>query len=152
MNMLRYLIIIIMSVSSLVVNAQAPEHRDNRRFDPQKFEKQLEGFVLKRLELSQKEAAAFLPIFRQKRKAEVEVMVNGRMNRHKRPTSEKEWEYALKMFDNNEVKLKKIQQTYHEKMLKVIPASKVMKMIKAEEDFHRETFSKMQMNAARHRK
>lgn len=150
--MLRYFVILIMFLSSFVANAQAPDGKDNRRFDPQKFERQLEGFVLKRLELSQTEASAFLPLFRQKRKAEVAIMDSGRKNRHKRPSSEKEWAQALKTFDANEVRLKKIQQEYHERMLKVIPASKIMKMVKAEEDFHREVFSKMQMRVAQRRK
>ncbi len=150
--MLRYLVILIMFMSSFVANAQAPAGKGHRRFDPQRFERQLESFVLKRLELSQSETSAFLPLFRQKRKAEVAIMDSGRKSRHKRPTSEREWAQALKTFDANEVKLKKIQQDYHEKMLKVIPASKIMKMVKAEEDFHREAFSKMQMRAAQHRK
>jgi hypothetical protein len=150
--MLRYLVILAMFVSSLVANAQGPDGRDNRRFDPQKFERQLEHFVLKKMELTQTEASAFLPLFRQKRKAEVSIMDSGRKNRQKLPTSEKEWALALKTFDNNEVKLKKIQQVYHEKMLKVIPASKVMRMIKAEEDFHRDVFRKVQMHTAQHRR
>jgi hypothetical protein len=150
--MFRYLITIIMLVSSLTIGAQAPGGRDGRRFDPQKFERQLEQYVLKKMNLTPKEASAFLPLFRQKRKAEVAIMDTGRRNRREHPVSEKEWEQALKTFDSNEVKMKKIQQDSHAKMLKVIPASKVMKMIQAEGDFHREMFSKMQMHMSKHKR
>lgn len=150
--MLRYLLIILMTMSSLVMSAQGPDGKVGKRFDPQKFEKHLEGYVLSKMKLSQKESAAFLPLFRQKRKAEVTIMDNGRKNRRQRPMSEKDWEEAIRAFDRDEVKLKKVQQTYHEKMLKVLPASKVMTMIRAEEDFHRETFSKMQMHMKHQKK
>jgi hypothetical protein len=150
--MLRYLMIFMMVVSSFSANANVQGGRQQHRFDPQKFENQLEQFVLQKMSLSQSESAAFIPIFREKRKEEVMIMENGRKSRRGRPATEKEWENVLKTYDNNEVKLKKIQQTYHEKMLKVIPASKIMKMIRAEEEFHREMFRKMQMRMAQRRK
>lgn len=151
--MLRYLIILITSVLSFSVNADAQNGRHQHRFDPQKFENQLEQFVLQKMSLTQSESAAFIPIFREKRKEEIQIMVDGRKSRRGRPATEKEWENVLKTYDNNEVKLKKIQQTYHGKMLKVIPASKIMKMIRAEEEFHREMFRKMQtrMSQRRHK-
>lgn len=133
-------------MSSFAMSAHEPGDKGNRRFDPQKFEKHLECYVLGKMKLSQKETTVFLPLFRQKRKAEVTIMDKGRKSRRQRPVSEKDWAEAIRAFDNDEVKLKKVQQIYHEKMLKVLPASKVMTMIRAEEDFHRETFSKMQMH------
>lgn len=150
--MLRYLLILLMTMSSFAVNAHIPEEKGNRRFDPIKFEQRLEQYVLGKMNLTQKERDVFLPLFRQKRKAEVTIMDNGRKQRRQRPVTEKEWAQAIRAFDNDEVKLKKVQQTYHEKMLKVLPASKVMDMIRAEEDFHRETFSKMQMHMKKHKK
>ena len=38
----------------------------------------------------------------------------------------------------NEVKIKEIQQTYYQKFLKVLPANKVFRIVKAEKKFHRQ--------------
>ena len=85
------------------------------------------------------------------RKEVLKIMEEGRKTRYGRPTNEDEWTKALKTFDANEIKLKKIQQAYHNKMLNVIPASKIMLMIRAEEEFHRESFRRMQMRMANNR-
>lgn len=149
--MLRYIIILIVTASSLIVNAQDSNQRINRHFNPQRFENQLEQFILKKISLSPSESNSFIPIFREMRKEVLIIMEEGRKTRHGRPTNEDEWTIALKTFDANEIKLKKIQQAYHNKMLKVIPASKIMLMIRAEEEFHRESFRKMQMRMANNR-
>jgi len=146
--MIRYIIIFLIALSSFTANAQNDNGKANRHFNPQRFENQLEQYVLGKIELSPSESAAFLPIFRDMRSEVVKVMQAGRKVKRGRPSNEKEWEEALRTFDSNEVKLKKIQQTYHIKMLKVIPASKVMLMVRAEDEFHRESFRKMQMRMA----
>lgn len=137
-----------MVMCSVVCMAQASGqgNRHHRQFDPQKFEQRLENHVLKTAGITQAEQAQFLTVFREKRKKEVEVITADRVQRKGRPTTEKEWENALKAHDNKELELKKIQQTYHNKMLKVIPASKVMKVIKAEEEFHRMTLREFEHN------
>lgn len=119
--MLRYLLIILMTMSSLVMSAQGPDGKGSKRFDPQKFEKHLEGYVLSKMKLSQKESAAFLPLFRQKRKAEVTIMDNGRKNRRQRPVSEKDWEEAIRAFDRDEVKLKRCSRPITKRCSRCFP-------------------------------
>ena len=38
--------------------------------------------------------------------------------------------------------MKKLQQDYHNKFMKVLPASKVFRIIQAEENFHRQMFKR----------
>ena len=46
-------------------------------------------------------------------------------------------DYLIKQQDKLELELKKIQQTYHNKFLEILPAGKVFDVIRAEERFHR---------------
>ena len=39
--------------------------------------------------------------------------------------------------------MKKLQQTYHNKFMKILPAGKVMEIIKAEDQFHRNAFRRI---------
>lgn len=54
-----------------------------------------------------------------------------------KPQDEAGCQKAIQEHDNIEVELKRIQQTYHNKFLDILPASKVYDVIKAEDHFHR---------------
>ena len=58
----------------------------------------------------------------------------------KAPTDEASSKQAIQRRDQLEIELKTILQTYHNKFIKVIPASKVYKTIIAEDQFHRRAF------------
>ena len=146
--MRRYTLILIFATIACLGFAEPPFSEGAQRlFDPQKFETGLEKHILKEVGLTQKEKAQLLPIYREMRQKQVKIMDAYKHVRSKRPTTEKDWEAKLKLRDSNEIEIKKLQQTYHNKMLKVIPASKVMKLIRAEGDFHREYFRKMQIKS-----
>lgn len=49
---------------------------------------------------------------------------------------------AIRQKDKMDIELKQIQQQYHNKFLKVLPACKVMKVIHAEDKFHRKMLKK----------
>ena len=54
-----------------------------------------------------------------------------------KPTDEEGCREAIEKRDRLELDLKQIQQTYHNKMMTIIPASKLFDVIKAEDKFHR---------------
>jgi len=138
----RIIISILMIICSLSVSAQGPK---NNKFDPQKFEQQMESFVVERMHLTAAEKAKFLPIYREKRKKELAtIKKEGELFRKGMPKNETEWAESMKLHDAIQVQQKKIQQEYHLKMIKVIPASKVVAMIRAEEDYHRTAFTMFQ--------
>ncbi|MCD8282945.1 MAG: hypothetical protein LUC22_06815 [Prevotella sp.] len=111
-------------------------------FDPKDFEQRLEKFVVKEAGITKTEAAKFLPIYREMRQKQIAIMDADRQARKKKPATDKECEAVIKAHDAAEVQLKRVLQTYHAKMLAVIPASKVMKVTLAENKFHREAFRK----------
>ncbi len=126
--------------------ASAQDTSDARKkgdFSPQEFEACLEEYVVKEASLTKAETQKFLPIYREMRQKQVAAMDAERSARLKKPSTEKECEEAIKAHDNTEIQLKKIVQTYHNKMLEVISASKVMKVTMAENKFHREKFRQM---------
>ena len=45
--------------------------------------------------------------------------------------------------DKNDIEIKQLQQVYHAKFLTFLPAGKVMRVIKAENKFHRMAFKRM---------
>ena len=55
----------------------------------------------------------------------------------KMPRTDAECREAVKMRDKIDLDIKKLQQTYHNKMLNVVSPCKVMKVILAEDRFHR---------------
>ena len=58
---------------------------------------------------------------------------------------------AIRRLDNNDLEIKRLQQAYHEKFLRILPASKVYRIIKAEDKFHRQQFKRIHANGKRHR-
>lgn len=141
--MRRLFISLLLTVCTLSLFAQGPGK--GPKFDPQKFEQNLEAKVLQRMNLTQAEKTKFLPLYREMRKKELAVMkAEGDLSKKGQPKNNAEWAERLKKHDATQVSLKKIQQVYHEKMLKVVSAWKVMAMIKAEEDYHRDAFAKFQ--------
>ena len=63
---------------------------------------------------------------------------------HSRPMTEKDCLKAIKERDRSELEIKRLQQEYDAKFLKVVSACKLYEIIKAEEDFNRSAFRKMQ--------
>ncbi len=145
--MRRFLFVALMLAATISAFAHGnDQERKREKFNPQKFEMRLEQYVVKEACITEAEAVKFLPVFREMRQKQIETINEARKARVKKPATEEEWEEVLKAHDNKEIQLKKILQTYHNRMLKVIPASKIIKMIKAEERFHREIFAKMNQN------
>lgn len=138
--MRKILLIIIITFAVAPTYAQ----KNTKRFDPKNFEEQLEKYVVKEANITKKESAKFLPIYREMRKQIISILNEERKMQQQSPTTEKEWEAALKSHDNWEVQLKKVSQIYHNRMLTVIPASKVMNVMRAEDDFYRESLTNLQ--------
>ena len=55
---------------------------------------------------------------------------------------DKECAEAIRNNDANDIELKKCQREYHEKFMKILPASKVFRIIRSEDKFHRRVFRK----------
>lgn len=66
-----------------------------------------------------------------------------RRYRHINPKDNEACEAAIRRQDEIDIQLKQLQQEYHARFMTVLPAYKVLSVIKAEEKFHRQAFRRM---------
>lgn len=124
----------------LVASAQGFRPQPQQKFSPEKFQADLERFITQEASLTPEEAAKFFPLLREmytKQRA-----IHGKIKKECRvkPDDEAECKKMVQKRDVYELELKTIQQTYHNKFLTVLPASKVCDVIAAEDRFHRRAF------------
>lgn len=131
--------IILFILLSLMCFCQA-DARKQKTFDPAKFEAELEQFITTEACLSPKEVAAFFPLYREMRKKQLAYFGEDRRCRHVDITDDKACAEAIKRHDENDLEIKLLQQNYHKKFMKVLSASKVYLIMRAEEKFHRNLF------------
>lgn len=117
-------------------------HAQQRPFNPAKFEAELEQFVATEAALTPQEFSRFFPIYREMRKKQIAIMSAGWKNKHIDISNDKACAEAIRQRDNNDVELKELQRTYHNKFLQVLPARKVIRIIRAEDKFHRQAFKR----------
>lgn len=126
-------------VGSLQMVAQGPPPR----FNPQKFQAELEQFITTEAGLTPLEAARFFPLYREMQNKQRLLFGKMRMFEHTDTGDNKASLKAIKELDKIDLEMKKIQQEYHLKFCKVLPPGKVLSVIKADEKFHRICFRRM---------
>lgn len=137
-QMLVLLSVVLISMCSLVGLAQSNKKRPP--FDPKRFEADLEQYITVNAKLTPREAAKFFPVYRQmmrKMRAHFDEM---RRYRFVNPSDERACAEAIRRQDELDIDMKQLQQEYHTKFMYILPASKVLSIIKAEEQFHRQAF------------
>ena len=142
----RYIIVLLVLLCSVVAMAQEP-----KKFDPVQFEADLEQFVATEARLTPTESATFFPLYREMRKKQMAYFGYHRRWHIVDESDDKACAEAIRRMDSNDLEIKRLQQLYHEKFLHILPASKVFRIIKAEEKFHRQQFKRAQFNGKRHR-
>ncbi|MBQ6209723.1 MAG: hypothetical protein IJK42_08125 [Prevotella sp.] len=122
------------------------QQRPETKFDPARFDAEMEQFITTEVGLNPKEASQFFPVFREMLKKQRVVFAEMRRYRHVDTNDDKACCEAIRKRDELDIQIKEIQQEYDNKFLKILPAGKVMGVIKAEEKFHRQAFK----SAAKH--
>lgn len=123
---------------SLTISGQRP-----RKFDPQQFEKQLHQYIAKEAGLTPGEAAAFFPLFDEMQRKQRLLFDKMRVYMHTNTDDNRASLKAIQAMDNNDLEIKKLQKEYHQKFCKVLPAGKVLQILKADDKFHRKAFKRM---------
>ncbi len=137
--MKRHLIILfILLVSSMTISAQ--HHHGRRGFDPARFKADMEQFITKEACLTPKEASEFFPVFDEMLRKERALFDQMATISRVKPATEKGCADAVKKRDELEIHIKELQQQYHNRFLKILPASKVFDVIRAQNRFHRQMF------------
>lgn len=131
--MKKILAISLLLMVTLMVSAQ-----DNKRFSPEKFEADLKCYITKEASLTQQEADKVFPIFREMREKQRAIYDKMRRLGMNKPSGDEACKQAILEYDKLNLELRQLDVVYHKKMLKVIPASKVYEVMKAENGFHRQ--------------
>lgn len=130
----------ILTIVLLLCLLLTPVGAQERKFSPEKFQAELEQYITKEACLTPQEAASFFPIYREMQKKQRTIFERQRQQGKVKPLDERECEKAIRQRDENELEQKRIQQTYHNKMLSVVSASKLFDVMQAEDRFHRMKF------------
>lgn len=140
-QILRTTVLMILMLCTFgVANGQ---HRKHPPFNPAKFEADLEQFITVNACLSPSQAASFFPVYRQMMKKQRALFDEMRRLRMINLKDNEACEEAIRKQDELDIQIKQLQQEYHGKFLMMLPANKVLSIIKAEEKFHRQIFRKM---------
>lgn len=140
-QILRTIVLMILMLCTFgVANGQ---HRKRPPFNPAKFEADLEQFITVNACLSPSQAASFFPVYRQMMKKQRALFDEMRRLRMINLKDNEACEEAIRKQDELDIQIKQLQQEYHGRFLMMLPANKVLSIIKAEEKFHRQIFRKM---------
>ena len=140
-QILRTTVLMILMLCTFgVANGQ---HRKHPPFNPAKFEADLEQFITVNACLSPSQAASFFPVYRQMMKKQRALFDEMRRLRMINPKDNEACEEAIRKQDELDIQIKQLQQEYHGRFLMILPANKVLSIIKAEEKFQRQIFKKM---------
>lgn len=120
------------AMSSTLV-AQNP----NGQFSPEKFKADQEQFIVREACLTPQDAEKFFPIYDEMHNKERAIFDRMRNLGFVKPSTEAGCLNAIREHDKLDLDLKKIDQYYHNKFLKILPASKVYDILQAEDKFHR---------------
>ena len=127
----RAVLMLIAVIGSMTSMAQ------DQKFDPAKFDAEQQQFITREAKLTEKEAAQFFPLFREMQAKQRAIYERQRRLGFNKPADEKGCEQSIREHDKIDLELKQIQQTYHIKFMKVLPASKVYDVLRAEDRFFR---------------
>lgn len=136
--MKKIVLILIAVLCTLQVSAQG-----RPRFSPERFEAELEQFIATEAGLSPQEASVFFPLYKEMQAKQRLLFNKMRQYRHVDTRDDKASLAAIKAKDELDVQIKELLQQYHLKFCKVLPAGKVLRIIRAEERFHRQAFKRI---------
>lgn len=145
-----FFLLICLLATVLTISAQRPMHPGPdpiprvlpEPFNPEKFEADLEQYIVTEACLSPREAAQFFPLYREMRCKQRALFGAMRRGRYVNLKDNDECQKMIRENDKRDVEMKKLQQDYHNKFMTVLPASKVFRIIQAEENFHRQMFKR----------
>ena len=109
-----------------------------KKFSPEKFDAEMTAYITKQARLTDEEAAKLFPLLREMHKQQRCLYQKKRSYGKENPATEEGCANAIHNRDKLDIELKQLEQTYHKKMMCVLPASKVYDVIKAESQFHRQ--------------
>ena len=113
-------------------------HKDEqKKFDPERYQRELEAFICHEACLTKPEAQKFFPLYREMLQKQRAIYRKKNVFDKAAYSDNKAAEAVILAYDERELSIKKLQLQYHKQFIKVMPATKVLKFIRAEERFNR---------------
>ena len=146
-NMKRVISIIclMLALSASAQDNRMPNRRD--QFSPAEYAKQQREFFTKNAELAPQEADAFFPIYNELQQKKREINRQIRMTMRQEPGTQISEEQSLKAIDakaDANIKIAELEKEYLNKFKEVLPASKILKIQNAEEQFNSQILKDIQ--------
>lgn len=132
--MKKLLYILLFFTFTLTVSAQ------KSRISPEKFQKDLEAYIISNANLTTAEAAKFSVIYNDMMSKQRVLHKKMKTLKKAKCTDDASCRKNITMRDKLDKEKNDLQQTYHQKLLKVIPATKVHDILRAEDRFLRQAF------------
>lgn len=142
-----FILTIMLALCATGLYSQLGQQGQQQRFSPERFDAELQQFITDEAHLTAEEATRFFPVFKEMKQKQRQLFNRQREQSRVKPQDEAGCMNAIKERDEIELQLKHVQQTYHNKFLEILPASKVYDIINAEDRFHR----RMMRNWGQHR-
>lgn len=137
--MKRFLLYFILFYTS-VIQVCAQRHQDKCVFSPERFRARLEQYITHNACLSPLEASKFFPIYAEMQEKQRTLHDELRNIKRIKPMTDAECKRSVERMDKIELEIKQIQSSFHERFMRILPASKVYDIIKAEDRFYRQAF------------
>lgn len=126
----------------LIVSLANAQNGQQKHFNPERYQAELEQYITRKAGLSPKEASKFFPLYSEMLRKQRSIHNELKTLKRIKPVTDKDCKQNIMKRDKFEIEIKEIQRTYHEKFMQVLPACKVYDVIKAEERFHRQIFKR----------
>lgn len=137
--MKRFVILLFISLFALLP-IMAQQHEGERpRFSPELFKARMESYIREKAGLNQEECDKLFPLYHEMHQKQKEIYEQ--IHKLKKSQYNQQTSNATKTITEImelKVKLTKIEQTYYTKMCKTVSGEKVLKVMHAEDTFHRE--------------
>ncbi len=134
--MKKLLIMTLLAILPLAIWANEPE-MGNQRFDPEKFQKMVEESITKAAGLTPEEAQALFPLFNEMKAKQREIGLKIYQLKKCANGDCKAYAKTINEINDLKVEMAQVESEYYIRILKVLPAEKVFKVMKADDDFHR---------------
>lgn len=130
----------------LLMGISAQPNGQQQKFSPEKFDQELQAFITTEAKLTPQEAAKFFPVYKEMQSKQRALFERQRNLGKTSAQDEASCLKAIRERDELELEMKRIQQTYHNRFLEMLPASKVYAVIQAEDRFHRRMMKRWSHN------
>ena len=146
---MKQLITIICILLTLSVSAQDRRPNPSGQFSPAEYAKQQREFFTKNAQLTQEEADAFFPIYNELQQKKREINRQIRMTMRQEGGAQISEEQSLKAIDakaDANIRIAELEKEYLKKFKEVLPASKILKVQNAEEQFNSQMLKDIQQS------